>query len=432
MVIAGPHRQHYFVMNVPTRIIIRIITFAIILCLIGPFFAVHQWEKEDRHFPPGEFAHNSNSKIIEAKKLYIALVGNDFKQQFPLLGYGGIESAVETIAEELHNQNIKFVVVSPKITEPSTVYNFTILQTKHVAGRGSLEFIEDVKMILKDLDPRPDVIWSQSCWSGNNLHDLGIPMIVTHHDSSGKDEQKNLAGCLQSHPNVIHRFISARQLELWARHESWLLDENQSFLQWYGFSPSEFKFTQNKSPNTLLFVGTESEAKGIIEFLLLAHWNPDWKFFMYGPSTGGISHNILQKSGGFLPSNVQLMGELKRGECHRDAFGKASKFFMFVKWEEAFGRVIIEAMSKGTPVLASQWGSLPEIIRGPDGKGEGIVGSISRNISELNASLRDEFNYKHVYQYAQENFSAKNEVDTLLLKSLELVKRVQSNITMKK
>ena len=99
---------------------------------------------------------------------------------------------------------------------------------------------------------------------------------------------------------------------------------------------------------------------------------------------------------------------------------------MFVNYMEAFGRVVLEATSKGTPVLASNMGSLPEIIRGPDGLGEGVIGTISHSMEQLNASLHREYDYKRVYQYSREHFSAEKELESLLLKSLDLVERVNT------
>ena len=138
-----------------------------------------------------------------------------------------------------------------------------------------------------------------------------------------------------------------------------------------------------------------------MEFLQLARWNSDWTFLIYGPE-GNIPLKLVQKAGG-IPPNVKQLGELKRGKDHNLAFGNASKFFMFVKCEEAFGRVVAEATSKGTPVLASNWGSLPEIILGHDGKGKG-VGSVSATLQQLNASYGKDYNYDRVYQYAKANF----------------------------
>jgi len=254
-------------------------------------------------------------------------------------------------------------------------------------------------------------------------------MIVTHQDSGGGGHLEISTDT----SNVVHRFISQKQLELWSETKPWLKDglENnpsislqplqtsyhpEAFWLWVGFGPEEFKLHKDKKPKTCLFVGKIDDGKGVQDFIELARLNPDWTFPMYG--TGGSIRDYEP------PSNVIFKGELERGMQHYEAFGKASRFFMYVKWQEAFGRVVIEAMSKGTPVLASYEGSLPEIIRGTDGFGEGVAGTLSNNMQQLNASLHREYDYKKVYEHAKKYFTSEREVEAMLLESLELIEKV--------
>ena len=169
------------------------------------------------------------------------------------------------------------------------------------------------------MDPQPDVIWGQSNWSGEHLHDLGIPMIVNHHDS--RDGQ-NIR--VKRYHNVVNRFLSRSQMRLWSKHKPWINEQTDAFALWYGFRPDEFQLTLEKTPNTVIFVGSLKESKGLNEYLELATMNPDWTFYIYG--RGDKPQHIA--------GNVKFMGELKRGEEHRRVFAKASRFFMYVKWEE--------------------------------------------------------------------------------------------------
>ena len=97
-----------------------------------------------------------------SKKLSIILIGNDFVQQFPLTGYGGIEAWVETIAKELSRQGIKFSVITPKVTSGKKECNFPVIETPHQAGVGLATFINNAKRILSMQKDKPDVIWSCS------------------------------------------------------------------------------------------------------------------------------------------------------------------------------------------------------------------------------------------------------------------------------
>lgn len=57
--------------------------------------------------------------------------------------------------------------------------------------------------------------------------------------------------------------------------------------------------------------------------------------------------------------------------------GKAKGFLFPLQWEEPFGMVVIEAMAAGTPVLAYQRGSMPELIK------NGETGYLVENEDEM-------------------------------------------------
>ena len=282
--------------------------------------------------------------------------------------------------------NIDFEVIVPKITSGHKEYPFKVTQVEVMPGSSSVRFIKAVRQYIQSLSKKPDIIWSQSCWSGDHLHDLNIPMIVSHGDSGEPIT-------LKSYKNVFHRFMSHNQRKRWSEKQKWLLHESVAI--WQGFPDHEFDLETEKVPKTVLFVGGLGKHKGLSEFEKLASQNPDYTFYVYGV-------------GNFTPKtkNVKFMGELKRGAAHAEAFKKAEYFFMFVQWEEAFGRVIIEAMSKGTPVLGSNHGSLPELI-GPE------VGVSVSSIEEINDILGKKFDNQYIFEFAKREFNNIKEVTTL-------------------
>jgi glycosyltransferase involved in cell wall biosynthesis len=69
----------------------------------------------------------------------------------------------------------------------------------------------------------------------------------------------------------------------------------------------------------------------------------------------------------------EFIGEI--GEHEKDDFlGNAAALLFPIDWPEPFGLVMIEAMARGTPVIAYPKGSVPEIIE--DGVNGFIVGSL--------------------------------------------------------
>ena len=77
---------------------------------------------------------------------------------------------------------------------------------------------------------------------------------------------------------------------------------------------------------------------------------------------------------------VEFIGEL--AEKEKGHFLRNASALVFpISWPEPFGLVMIEAMACGTPVLAFDWGSVPEVID------DGVTGRVVASIEEAVAVL---------------------------------------------
>lgn len=106
---------------------------------------------------------------------------------------------------------------------------------------------------------------------------------------------------------------------------------------------------------------------------------------------------------------VEFIGEV--GEADKAAFlGRALGLIFAVDWPEPFGLALIEAMSFGTPVLARQRGSIPELVE------EGITGFIFDRDEEAitKLPLLEELDRHQVFTRARERFSAARMADDYL------------------
>ena len=79
-----------------------------------------------------------------------------------------------------------------------------------------------------------------------------------------------------------------------------------------------------------------------------------------------------------LVNYIGEINEVQKGEF----LGKAKALLFPINWNEPFGIVLIEAMACGTPVIAWNMGSVPEIIE--DGKSGFVVDSMEQMISAVN------------------------------------------------
>lgn len=78
---------------------------------------------------------------------------------------------------------------------------------------------------------------------------------------------------------------------------------------------------------------------------------------------------------------VEFIGEINERE-KQEFLGNALALVFPIDWPEPFGLAMIEAMACGTPVIARQRGSVPELLR------EGVTGLIAERIGDLAAAAR--------------------------------------------
>jgi glycosyltransferase involved in cell wall biosynthesis len=62
-----------------------------------------------------------------------------------------------------------------------------------------------------------------------------------------------------------------------------------------------------------------------------------------------------------LNGDREYVGEVSHGE-KVELFQHARATLFPISWEEPFGLVMIESMACGTPVIATRWGAVPEVI----------------------------------------------------------------------
>jgi glycosyltransferase involved in cell wall biosynthesis len=101
-----------------------------------------------------------------------------------------------------------------------------------------------------------------------------------------------------------------------------------------------------------------------------------------------------------LNDRIEYLGEVNHGqkvELLQDA--RATLFP--IEWEEPFGLVMIESMACGTPVIATNWGAVPEVIE--DGRSGIIVGHYRQMAEALERA--DALDPMECRRYAEERFS---------------------------
>ena len=101
-----------------------------------------------------------------------------------------------------------------------------------------------------------------------------------------------------------------------------------------------------------------------------------------------------------LVNGIEYLGEVSHGE-KVELLQNARATLFPIEWEEPFGLVMIESMACGTPVIATRWGAVPEVIE--HGRSGIIVDDYRQMVEALEHA--DELDPLELRRYVEEEFS---------------------------
>lgn len=108
----------------------------------------------------------------------------------------------------------------------------------------------------------------------------------------------------------------------------------------------------------ILYVGRLQPEKGIMHLLeTVDAMNAPIKLKIIGEGT--LLPEVLKFAN--RNNNIEYLGKMPLTDTY-DVIGKAKALVIPSLWHEPFGRVIVEAYAKGTPVIGARMGGIPELI----------------------------------------------------------------------
>jgi glycosyltransferase involved in cell wall biosynthesis len=197
--------------------------------------------------------------------------------------------------------------------------------------------------------------------------DIASRTLTTAHGRQDIDDLKALHRCYPEHATVSISESQRRQNpEL-----NWIATIH------HGYPTDQYTFSAEPRDGYLAFLGRIAPEKGVDHAIAIAR-------------SAGIPLRIAAKidpadrayfRGVIAPMmkgpGVEFIGEI--GEREKSRFlGGALALLFPISWPEPFGLVMIEAMSCGTPIIAFNYGSVPEIVE--HGRTGFVVDSVTQAV----------------------------------------------------
>lgn len=184
----------------------------------------------------------------------------------------------------------------------------------------------------------------------------------------------------------------------------------------HGINIKKYEFSDHPQDH-ILFLGRLIETKGpdlAIEIALKLQ-----KRVYLGGDIGQETDNQIfwNKKLKPLANNklVKFLGHIPFDKTNK-LYGEAKLFILPIRWDEPFGLVMIEAMACGTPVVAFNRGSVPEVIK----NGEtgficppGDINCMVKAVKKIYEMPEDEYQKMRLVcrKYVEDNFTVEKMVD---------------------
>jgi glycosyltransferase involved in cell wall biosynthesis len=178
----------------------------------------------------------------------------------------------------------------------------------------------------------------------------------------------------------------------------------KSWVAYNGIPVKKFNF-KPKPENHLIWIGRISPDKGTDIAIKIAK-KARMKLLIAGQLQPKYQDYFDKKINPHLGSKIKYIGELSQSEL-ASFYGQGKAFIYPIKWQEPFGLVMVEAQACGTPVIAFDKGSVPEVVK------HGKTGFVVKNITEAVKAVKkiNQIKREDCRKWVEKNFAIEKMVD---------------------
>lgn len=338
----------------------------------------------------------------------------------PPLGYGGIELVVYNLTEELikKGHDVLLHATGDSITSAKLSYFYKkALGNKLELKNQSLIIIPHLYDFFKKIKKEKiDIIHNNCQYEAMYFCDLqDIPFVHTLHGAFYK-KLKSPSGVNFLKRKTLLRFKNHPFISISNNQRNGIPELNYIKTIYNSININQFTKGEGKG-NYLVYLGRITPNKGVDTAIKVAKklkMKLKIAFYVDPGDENYFKKEILP----LVNKNIEFINEIKNIEEKNKLLGNAFAFLFPIRWHEPFGIVMIEAMATGTPVIAFNKGSVPEVIL--DKK----TGFIVKDEKEMIQAVKNagSLDRNYISQYAKNNFSTDKMANDYIKTYLEVIK----------
>ena len=337
------------------------------------------------------------------RKLKIAQLAN-IAERVPPHKYGGTERVVSALTEELvkRGHEVTLFASGDSVTSARlvSIYPKTLRQTKVLSNVYGANILSLLNIgYAYQIQDQFDIIHDHNGYLSLPTANLSkTPVVMTMHGYFGINEKRIFENLKNPHlVSVSHAQASTAPKVKFEGNV------------YHGLDMKHFPFLK-KSGDYLLYTGRISMEKGVHFAIEVAQYL-DIPLIIAAKLdfAADAAHDVLyfkQYIEPKLSDHIRWIGEVDETERNKLMSGALCSLHP-ITWPEPFGLTIIESMACGTPVIAFNLGSMPEVIE--DGK----TGYVVKDVSEMIEAVANIHKIDRTYcrKHVLDKFSVKNMVD---------------------